>query len=445
MGVLTKIDNAIYAAVKSWGSKSNFASYERLNDGTHQYYYEPDDLMSFLGLGTPYYTPSSNLKVYYESCFFLADCIDVYVDTCNRVKIMEVDSKGNEVDGSEYVSFLQEPNVLQNLSELISEMVINTLTTGISVQYGTFFKNGNLKSNAQLFNIDFSRLSMPKVKNPYLLTKKEIGEMVIKEKLEDGEVRKIQLFELAYFYDRIAKKGFSANGYSSKNFFNPTSRLSPLISNIHTLIHSQDTMAYLSNSPVNSVLTKEQSQYAPTADDQKEDAEIKLSGRGKYGAGRGKIGDMIVTNIPYKKLDLVRDNKKLQNLEMQNNSKDNIRTRFSIPKDYFGDSTYENKQFSEARFTLGPAKTITDNFLNTLTNKSPEYFKQKGTRLIGSYDHVEAVVETTKKMKNEGLKNRVESISGCIDAYGRYKEVFPDISYDDFLIQNQLTDFFKQN
>lgn len=440
MGFYKNLGNTI----KSFGHNL-FAPYERLNDGTHQYYYEPDGLMSYLGLGTPYYTPSSNLKSYYESCFFLADCIDVYVDTCNRVNIMEVDSRGNEVQGSEYVSFLQEPNGLQNLSELISEMVINTLTTGISVQYGTLFKNGNLKSNSQLFNTEFSRLSMPRVKNPYLLTKKEIGEMVIKEKLEDGEERTLQLFELAYFYDRIAKKGSSSKGYNSRNFFNPTSRLSPLISNIHTLIHSQDTMAYLANSPVNSIITKEKSDFAPTADDQKADAETKLSGRGKYGAGRGKIGDIIITNIPYKKLDLVRDNKKLQNIEMQQNSKDNIRTRFSIPKDYFGDSTYENKQFSEARFTLGPAKTITDNFVNTLTNKSPEYFKSKGTRLIGSYDHVEAVIETTKKMKNEGLKNRVESISGCIDAFEKYKLVFPNVSYEDFLNENQLTEFFKQN
>ncbi|WP_185273847.1 hypothetical protein [Chryseobacterium indologenes] len=442
MGVLTKIDNAIYSAIKSW--RGTNAPYERLDDGTHQYYYEPADLMSMLGLGTPYYSASNNLKSYYFNCFFLADCIDVYVDTCNRVKIMEIDSKGNEVEGSEYVDFLKEPNGLQNLSELISEMVINTLTTGMSIQYGNFFKNGNLKSNAQLFNIDFNRLSMPKIKNPYLLTKKEISELIIKEELEAGEKRNLKMYELSYFYDRIAKKGFSESGYSGKNFFNPTSRVFPLISNIHTLIHSQETMSYLTNSPVNAIITKEKSDHAPTADDQKEDAETKLSGRGKYGASRGK-NDIVITNTPYKKLDLVRDNKKLQNIEMQENAKNNIRTKFSIPKDYFGDSTYENKQFSEARFTLGPAKTITDNFLNELTNKSPEYFKNRGTRLIGSYEHVEAVVETTKKMKNEGLKNRVEAVSGCLDAFAKYKEVFPAISYKDFLNHNQLSDFFKQN
>lgn len=441
MGVLTKIDNAIYAAVKSWGGRNT--PYERLDDGTHQYYYEPADLMSMLGVGTPYYTASTNLKSYYFNCFFLADCIDIYVDTCNRVKIIEVDSKGKEIEGSEYVSFLNEPNGLQNLSELISEMVINTLTTGISVQYGNFFKNGDLKSSSQLFNIDFNRLSMPKIKNPYLLNKKAINELVVKEDLEDGEKRTLQMYELSYFYDRIAKKGFSERGYNGKNFFNPTSRIFPLLSNLHTLISSQETMSYLSDSPVNSVLSKEKSDHAPTADDQKQDAEMKLSGRGKYGARGGK-SDFILTNLSYKKLDLQRDNKKLQNIEMQLNAKDNVRTRFSIPKDYFGDSTYENKQFSEARFTLGPAKTITDNFLNALTNRSPGYFKARGTRLIGSYDHVEAVVETAKKMKNEGLKARVESITVMLAAYEKYLEVFPKAKYEDFLNDNQLTEFFKQ-
>ncbi|WP_137905507.1 phage portal protein [Chryseobacterium sp. 2VB] len=441
MSILTKLDNAIYAAVKSWGGGS--APYERLDDGTH-FYYEPANLLSYLGIGTPYYTPYQNLKSYYFECFFLSDCIDIYVDTCNRVKLMEVDSKGNEVPNSEYVSFLQEPNGLQNQSELISEMVINNLTSGISISYGNFFKNGNLRSDAQLYNIDFNRLSTPRIKNPYLLTKKAISELIFKEQLEGSERRDLRLYELAYFYDRIPQKGFSEEGFNSRNFFNPTSRIFPLLSNLHTLISSQETMAYLVNSPVNSVLSKEKSDHAPTADDQKHDAEEKLSGRGKYGAGRGKIGDIIVTNIPYKKLDMVRDNKKLQNIEMQNNAKENVRTRLSIPKDYFGDSTYENKQFSEARFTLGPAKTITDNFCNTLTNKSPEYFKRKGTRLIGSYEHVEAVVETTKKLKNEGLLKRVQSISACIDAYERYKTVYPDAPYDQFLINNQLTEFFKQ-
>lgn len=441
MGVLTKIDNAIYSAIKSW--RGTNAPYERLNDGTH-YYYEPADLLSYFGIGTPYYTPCQNLKSYYFECFFLSDCIDVYVDTCNRVKLMEVDSRGNEIQNSEYVSFLREPNALQNQSELISEMVINNLTSGMAINYGNFFKNGNIRSDAQLFNIDFNRLSMPRIKNPYLLTKKAISELLFREKLEGSDYRDLHMYELAYFYDRIPKKGFSEEGFNSKSFFNPTSRIFPLLSNLHTLISSQETMAYLSNSPVNSVLTKEKSDHAPTADDQKHDAEVKLSGRGKYGAGRGKIGDVIVTNIPYKKLDMIRDNKKLQNIEMQNNAKENVRTRFSIPKDYFGDSTYENKQFSEARFTLGPAKTITDNFCNTLTNKSPEYFKKRGTRLIGSYEHVESVVETTKKLKNEGLLKRVQSISACIDAYERYKAVYPEAKYDQFLISNQLNEFFMQ-
>ncbi len=440
MGLLRKIDNAIEAVKSTW----NAPSYERLVDGTHAYYYEPTDIWSALGIGTSTYTPSENLKSYYFNCFFLADCIDIYVDTCNRVKIMEVDSKGNEIENSEYMDFLKEPNGLQNLSEFISEMVINTLTTGMSVQYGNFFKNGNLKSGAQLFNIDFNRLSMPKVSNPYLLNKKAIGELIVKESLENNEKRNLNLYELAYFYDRVPKKGFSERGYNSRNFFNPISRIFPLISNIHTLIESQETMAYLVSSPVNSIITKKASEYAPTADDQKQDAENKLSGRGKYGARKGK-NDFVVTNLPYEKLDLTRDNKKLQNIEQQQNAKDNIRTRLSLPKDYFGDSTYENKQVSEARFTLGPAKTITDNFVNTLTNRSPEYFEKKGTRLIGSYDHIEAVLETTKKQKNEGLESRTAAIIQTIDAYERYKTVNEGISYEEFLTRNQLTEFFKQN
>ncbi|WP_294267782.1 hypothetical protein, partial [uncultured Chryseobacterium sp.] len=427
---------------------SDDVSYARLNDGTHSYNYETTrfGLMGMLGLSSPYYTPVENLKYYYFNTYFLADCIDLYADTCSQVNIVEVDAKGNEMPESPYLDFLQEPNAYQGKQEFISEMVINTLTSGISVQYGNFFKNGNLKAGAQLFNIDFGRISFPKIKNPYLLSKKDIQELTVKETLDEGLIRNIKLFELAYFYDRIGKKGFDKAGYNSKNFFNPASRLFPLLSSLHTLMNSQDTMAYLSSNPVNSIISKDNPPAGSVTrlpEDQKNDVEVKLNGKGRYGAGSGKIGDLIYSDEALKRLDLTRDSRKMQPIEMQGNAKDNVRNRFLIPRDYFDDSTYENKQFSEARFTLGAAKMLTDNFLNTLTLRSPEYFKSRGTKLMGKYDHMPSIIEAKKSLENKGLLDRAKATTEVLKAFEVMKQIEPTIKWDDFLIRHQFSEYFK--
>lgn len=455
MGFLTKLDKGLS---NGWTAfKSSFDSrvdpfYARLNEGTHSYNYETErfGVLGLLGLGNPYYTPVENLKYYYLNTFFLSSCIDLYADTASQVKIFEIDGKGNEVPNSEFVKFLEEPNVFQNRTEFIQEMVINTLTTGISVQYGNYFKNGNFRVGGQIFNIDFNNLSMPKVKNPYTFNKKAIQDLTIIERLDDGEERELKLFELAYFYDRIPQKGFGKTRYNAKNFFNPTSRIFPLMSSLHTLISSQDTMAYLSSNPVNSIVSRDHSgsgvvntATAPLASDQKYDTEMKLNGKGRYGAGRGKIGDIVVTNESLKRLDLTRDNRKMQVIEMQENAKENIRNRFLVPKDYFADSTYENKQFSEARFTLGPVKTITDNWLQELTNKSQRYFKARGTKLVGSYNHLPAVIEAKKAQENKGLLDRAKAVDALADVYQKMKNIDPNLTWDNFLINHQFNDYFK--
>lgn len=448
MNVFTKIGNLVDTA--KYALNGDFLPYTRLSDGTHAYNYGTtplDYILGLTGFKNAYYTPVENLKYYYLNVFFLAECIDLYADTCSQVHIVEVDKNGNEVTDSEYIKFLNNPNPFQSLPELITEMVINTLTTGISIQYGNFFKNGNLKSGAQLYNVDFSRLSMPIIKNPYTITSRNLLDLPVKERLEGREVRPMQMYELAYFYDRLPQRGFGKDGYNPKNYFNPASRIFPLISSLQTLINSQDSMCYLTNSPVSGIVSPDNSasgtgNLPPLPGDQKRDAEYKLSGKGPYGAGRGKIGDFIVTNENLKLLNMQRDNRKVQNIEMQENAKDNVRTRFAIPKDYFGDSTYENKQVSEARFTLGPAKAITDKFLNTLVLKSPEYFSN-GNTLIGKYDHLPSVIAGKNAEENASALDRAKTTNEVIKAYKEFKLIDPSITWDQFLINHQFNDFYK--
>ena len=156
-----------------------------------------------------------------------------------------------------------------------------------------------------------------------------------------------------------------------------------------------------------------------------------------------KAGDVIATNETLERLDLTRDNKKLQTIEMQENAKENIRNRYLIPKDFFGGSTYENQQFAEAKFILGNVKTITDNWLQELTNKSPKYFKERGTRLIGTYDHLPSVIAIKTKLKNEGFKFKAEALMSLLGAFEKAQELGVSNDFEQFVKERGFEDFIN--
>jgi len=348
------------------------------------------------------------------------------------------------VENSEYLKFLNEPNEFQNQTDFIKEMVVNLLTTGMSIQYSNFFKNGNLRASPSLYNLEFNNIKFPEIKDPYTLTRENIKGLKIVETLADGVRRTRELHELAFFYDTIARKNYRGDG--AKNmYFNPISRISSILYSIQTILNSEDMMCFLTSNPVNSIISRKATGagIAPLSGDQKNDIEAKLNGRGKYGAGMGKAGDVIATNETLERLDLTRDNKKLQTIEMQENAKENIRNRYLIPKDFFGGSTYENQQFAEAKFILGNVKTITDNWLQELTNKSPKYFKERGTRLIGTYDHLPSVIAIKTKLKNEGFKFKAEALVSLLGAFEKAQELGVSNDFEQFVKERGFEDFIN--
>ena len=323
-------------------------------------------------------------------------------------------------------------------------MVVNLLTTGMSIQYGNFFKNGNLRASPSLYNLEFNNIKFPEIKDPYTLTRDKIKTLKVVETLAGGVQRTRELHELAFFYDTIAKKNYRGGG-AENMFFNPISRISSILYSIQTILNSEDMMCFLTSNPVNSIISRKATGagIAPLSGDQKNDIESKLNGRGRYGAGMGKAGDVIATNETLERLDLTRDNKKLQTIEMQENAKENIRNRYLIPKDFFGGSTYENQQFAEAKFILGNVKTITDNWLQELTNKSPKYFKERGTRLIGTYDHLPSVIAIKTKLKNEGFKFKAEALVSLLGAFEKAQELGVSNDFEQFVKERGFEDFIN--
>ena len=181
-------------------------NYVQLMDGTHTYNMEMDRLNMLFG-GTSL-SEIKNFKWYYENVPFLADCINIYAYMASQVQIQEVYEDGTPVKDSEFLKFLEQPNNWQDQISFIKEMVINTLTSGINVQYGNFFKEKTLDLNPQLYNIDFFNLQFPEIKNPYILTRDEIANLKFVEKLDSRNGRNIAFKELVFIYDQICYKGF---------------------------------------------------------------------------------------------------------------------------------------------------------------------------------------------------------------------------------------------
>lgn len=445
MGFLTKFNNAITVLKNVFDTGE--ANYARLNEGTHSYNYETErmGMFSSLGFGKSYFRPKENVKEYYKETLFLASCINLYADFASQVRIAEVNEHGDEVEKSQYITFLEQPNVWQNRTDFIKELVVNLLTTGISIQAGNYFENGDLRPNSSLFNLEYNNLRFPEIKDPYSYFADSVSGLEIIEVLESGVTKKRKLSELAFFYDTISDKSVKGIERNSNLYFNPISRIFPILRSLHTLVNSDDTMCFLSSNPVNAVLSKEDKTgtLPPLDQHQKADIEAKLNGRGVYGAGTGKIGDIIATNESLKKLDLTRDNKKMMIPEMQQNAKENVREAFLIPKDFFGGSTYENQQFAEAKFILGSVKTITDNWLQELMNKTPLYFQKRKTRLVGTYDHLPSVIAIKTKLKNEGFKHKSDALIGLLNAFEKASALNIETDFVTFANQYGFGDFIN--
>ena len=446
MGFLTKVDNKLKAVKSALFNSDIPPLYARDNEGNHTYnmHTERFDILAMLGMSPYYGRATNNLKYYYANTLYLQDGINLYADFASQVNIMEVDKDGNKIENSEFVKFLNNPNPYQNKIQFIKEMTINCVSQGVVFQWGNFFNNGNIRVNPLLYNLDYNNLSFPKVKDRYIMNRKEIGNLIIKEHLADSKKRNIPLSELAYFYDTIPNNGFGDNGYNADGFFCPMARLFSIMPSINTLLNAQSSMEFMTGNNVNKILSRKNnnSEYASLDDDQKEDIESKVNANSKYGMKAGRRRDILATNEDLSVLDVSRDNRKMQMIEMKESAKEDVRNCLLIPKDFFGDSTYENKQHSEARFILGQVKTITDNWLKEIENKGRLYFETRQTRLVGLYDHIPSVSEAKNANKNKSFLEHTQALNTALETYGNYKlNTGKNISWEEFLNNNQLNEY----
>ena len=375
------------------------------------------------------FTGSDNLKDYYFKVPFLADCINIYADFASQVQIYEEDSDGNILEDSPFIEMLKKPNPFQDFQSYIKEAIINTITTGIFINYGTFFERGDLKADSQIYNLELSNLTFPQLRNSYLFREKDISKLRVRESLPTGEQRDYFMSELGFFYD-LGNKG----NLDNKSFFNPISRLKSAEVSIQNIIKTEETINYLAGNKVFGVLSKKGNSVVPLGAKEKENIEQKINFKKK---------GIVATNEDLQYLSLLIDSKKLQLVEFQNQSKENLRSVLNIPRDILdassGDtkgSTYENQQFAESRFINGNVKGYTDQILGVLQQKAYKYFEQRGTTLKGSYEHMPSQVAINEKLGNEALDNKLTALDKFFTAYRNGLENGLKIDAKQFLLEH---------
>ena len=375
------------------------------------------------------FTGSDNLKDYYFKVPFLADCVNVYADFASQVQIYEEDAEGNIINDSPFLRMLKKPNPFQDFQSYIKEAVINTITTGIFINYGTFFERGDLKADSQIYNLELSNLTLPQLRNSYLVREKDISKLRVRESLPTGEQRDYFMSELGFFYD-LGNKG----NLDNKSFFNPISRLKSVEVSIQNIIKTEETINYLAGNKVFGVLSKKGNSLVPLGAKEKENIEQKINFKKK---------GIVATNEDLQYLSLLIDAKKLQLVEFQNQAKENLRSVLNIPRDILdassGDtkgSTFENQQFAESRFINGNVKGYTDQILGVLQQKAYRYFEQRGTTLKGSYEHMPSQVAINEKLGNEALNNKLTALDKFFTAYRNGLENGLKIDAKQFLLEH---------
>jgi len=453
--LIDKVNNgfvAVKSAFSGFGQQQpNFA---RLNDGTPSYNFEVDRRrwMSWIGLGKTYYTPLDNYRQYYDDCAPLADLIDLITNIIANAEIFEVDRDTNEIkEDSDFIKLLNNPNPYQTRTEFIKEAFVNLYTYGISMQYSNFFKNSDLRAFNRIYNVQYYNLKFPKIRNPYDITERKLKDLVLKEDLGGGKDRSINYYELAYCYD-IGKRGtYGKDGFAHDCFFDPISRLAPIRLSMQTFINTEDSLCYISNSPVLAILSKDSKndEYAALNGEEKNDIEGKLNGRGDYGASIFGKGAMVASNESLKKLDLTPDVKRLKLIEIQNNCKENIRGRFGIANDFYDTTsggtkgpTYENKQTAEAFVVNVIAGGDLRKWLESLMQRASLYFERNNSKLIGTFDHLPSIQAFNAESTFEGLKKRLEAFKLAQDAFRAQMELNPDskMTYDEFMLNQGFDD-----
>lgn len=314
----------------------------------------------------------------------------------SQMKIMHVNSKGEEVENSEYIKLLKKPNYFQSQEDFFFQEMFFKSATGTALTYQV----DALKQPKALYNLIPSCINYnetEKIKK-FITTDidfKALGKKGIIYKL-DGETWYLPLEKLIPSYDL-------ANGLVENSFMRSPSRLQALsrtIENIDEALKSKNVNLKMSQ------------KYLVSSDGDGTSAHIQPDDRTDI---TNKIGmqSVMLSNIKMDAKHLVSDMKRLYLDEQMNNDALTCIIAFGMNRDvinYFtnGASTYDNSEKGMQNYIQNGIQSDADDRMSSLSLQWG--LIDKGEKLVATYDHL-PVMQSIINDKINTLKTFEETLS----------------------------------
>lgn len=314
----------------------------------------------------------------------------------SQMKIMHVNSKGEEVENSEYIKLLKKPNYFQSQEDFFFQEMFFKSATGTALTYQV----DALKQPKSLYNlipncINYNETEKIKKFITTDIDFKALGKKEIIYKL-DGETWYLPLEKLIPSYDL-------ANGLVENSFIRSPSRLQALsrtIENIDEELKSKNVNLKMSQ------------KYLVSSDGDGTSAHIQPDDRTDI---TNKIGmqSVMLSNIKMDAKHLVSDMKRLYLDEQMNNDALTCIIAFGMNRDvinYFsnGASTYDNSEKGMQNYIQNGIQSDADDRMSSLSLQWG--LIDKGEKLVATYDHL-PVMQSIVNDKINTLKTFEETLS----------------------------------
>lgn len=313
----------------------------------------------------------------------------------SQMKIMHVNSKGEEVENSEYIKLLKKPNYFQSQEDFFFQEMFFKSATGTALTYQV----DALKQPKSLYNlipncINYNETEKIKKFITTDIDFKALGKKEIIYKL-DGETWYLPLEKLIPSYDL-------ANGLVENSFIRSPSRLQALsrtIENIDEALKSKNVNLKMSQ------------KYLVSSDGDGTSAHIQPDDRTDI---TNKIGmqSVMLSNIKMDAKHLVSDMKRLYLDEQMNNDALTCIIAFGMNRDvinYFsnGASTYDNSEKGMQNYIQNGIQSDADDRMSSLSLQWG--LIDKGEKLVATYDHL-PVMQSIINDKINTLKTFEETL-----------------------------------
>ncbi len=377
--------------------------YERLRDGTHSYTHTLNEKLLDIdikhglkvGLTNPVLQPSLNLIARLFA----------------SAKFSEVNEDGKEVENSEIVNLLKNPNLYQSQQDFLEQFIWFKYCFGFMYMYPVHPVGMRTAEKTTLNNLNTSYITYGNNFKTPIVFKKSDAKNIMDQRFEYDDQKNEQTLNLPVksiipFYDL-------ANGIESSNLLTAPSRLRSIrteLSNVQQAGTAKNKAIQTNGRELFSNKNSGKGTTMPLAKGEKDEIENRFNHGTGLGSHRSRA---VVTNasMEWQSLHIILKDLGLD--ESKTADANTILHALGIPIELGPDKTgtFENQNMA----LLGLMQNNIMPQMNDLTSSLTNYFGLETTKLIGTYDHL-PIMREVSKMQLETTRKKAETLKILLDS-----------------------------